>query len=360
MRINFVLLFVVTCSLAAAANGEQPRRGAAATAPKYAMEITGAKHVVGVWRTRVYTTDFPATEWMISFPVATNLPRQSGAKTTMTPEGKELKDLTLASRPYLFLHVGPVDGVTPQSLSLEVRYEATLYARRLVSVSAGAATKPAAPLDPREKQINLLGPATLDFRADAFQAWLDKHQLRRQESEDEVDFARRVYTTMLDTYRYKDGVPIRPASTICGLAELDCDTLSVLFVSAMRANQIPARILFLWPAKTLKPDAKGVISGHAQAEFFAEGVGWVPVDIANVMDARALGKKPLRPFGEDDGFYLVAQVNPDYMIDTPVGRVRVNSMHPGPDVTTRAPKKADVHFQPQIWEVTVSDAPAPR
>ena len=357
MRAKYLLLISVALSVADPVKGEEPARTAA---PKYAIEITGAKHVVGVWRTKVYTTEFPAKEWMISFPVATNLPRQSGAKTTMTPEGEEFKDKTVANRPYLFLKVGPVDGVTPQSLSLAVRYEATLYARKLVSVHDGAAIKPTPPLDAREKAMHLLGPATLDFRTEGFQAWLEKHKLRRQEREDEVDFGRRVYTTMLETYRFKDGVPIQPASKVCDLAELDCDTLSVVFVSAMRANQIPARVLFAWPAKTLKPDAKGTISGHAQAEFFAAGVGWVPIDIGHVLESRAMGKKPLRSFGEDDGSFLVAQVNTDYMIETPAGRFRVNSMHPGPDVVTRAPKKADVHFKPEIWEVTIKDAPLPR
>lgn len=357
MLAKYLLLIAAALPFVGLVEGQPP---ALATAPKYTMEITGARHVVGVWRTRAYTTDFPATEWMISFPVATNLPRQSDVKTTMTPEGKELKDMTLANRPYLFHRVAPVEGVTPQSLSLAVRYEATLYARKLVSVRDGTAVKPVPPLDAREKAIHLLGPATLDFRTEGFQTWLDKHKLRRQESEDDVEFARRVYTTMLETYRFKDGVPIKPASAVCDLAELDCDTLSVVFVSAMRANKIPARVLFAWPAKTIKPDARGMISGHAQAEFFAAGVGWVPVDIGHVLESQAMGKKPLRLFGEDDGFYLVAQVNTDYMIETPAGRFRVNSMHPGPDVVTRAPKKADVRFQPQIWEVTVKDAPIPR
>lgn len=365
MRAKYLLLTSALISIVGLVGGQERERGqipspgiGATTAPKYAMEVTGAKHVVGVWQIRVYTTNFPAAEWMISFPVASDLPRQTGAKTALTPNGELLKESSPAQRPFLSLRVRPVDGITEQSLSLAVRYEATLLARKMVSVRGDSTGSPPSPLGTREKGIYSASTPTLDFRSEPFQAWLENHNLRRGESEDEVDFGRRVFSTMLQTFHYKDGVPINAASKVCNLAELDCDTLSVVFVSAMRANQVSARVLFAWPAKTIRAGPKGIISGHAQAEFFASGVGWVPVDVARALTARSAGRDPARHFGEDDGTHLVAQVDPDYILKSPVGPMRVNSMHPGPDVWTRgAPKKADVRFLPQGWEVKVQELP---
>lgn len=158
---------------------------------------------------------------------------------------------------------------------------------------------------------------------------------------------------MLDlyTYTYKDGVPIQPVSASCELAVLDCDTLSTVFAAALRANNVPARVCFAWPARTIKPDAKGMISGHAQAEFFLARAGWVPADLAYGLTAKASRKDVMRYFGEDNGNLLVAQVDPDYVVRNPAGTQRIDSMHPGPNCWSCGTKRPDVRYRSQIWEV---------
>jgi transglutaminase-like putative cysteine protease len=260
----------------------------------------------------------------------------------------------------LSLRVQAKDGKTPQSVSVAVRYEATLLARRLVAVRPGDRPPLVPPMGARENALALAATPTLDFRSETFRAWLDNNKLRRGKAEGEIEFARRVFTAMLDVYRYKNGVPIQPVSKVCDLAELDCDTLSLVFAAAMRSNDVPCRVVFGWPARTIKPDAKGMISGHSQAEFFAAGVGWVPVDLAEGLVARRNKKDPMKYFGEDGGNLLVAQVDPDYVVRNPGGRQFIDSMHPGPSVWTRGAKKPDVHFKPRIWEVEVKTVPIPR
>ena len=360
MHFKLAFLFLSTLVAVGLVDAQQiqrpkipPRPGVSpAVAAKYALEVTGSRHVVGEWRTKVYTSKFPADEWMLFFPAAQILSRQTGVKTTMTPPGQMLKEISRSQRPYLALRVGPTDGSTPQEIDVAVRYEATLLARRLVDIRPGVAPPMVPPLNMQEKFGYLASTATLDFRAEPFQAWLDDSKLRRQTGEDDVQLGRRVFETMTQLFAYRDGVAIRPASKLYDLAELDCDTFSTVFVSALRANQAPARVLFAWPARTIRPDAKGMISGHALAEFFAAGTGWVPVDLANAAAARAKGKAFAHYFGDDDGTHLVAQIDPDYIVPTPPGPTRIDSMHPGPSVWTRAAQKADVRFRPQIWEVT--------
>jgi transglutaminase-like putative cysteine protease len=331
-----------------------------AAAPKYALQVTGAKHVAGTWRVEVYTKDFPATEWMFFFPVAPELDRQKAVKTTAQPEGVLTKEVGRGQRPMLALSVKGKDGQTPQTVALAVRYEATLLARRLVPLRTGEPAPAVPPPDARENFSTLASTPSLDFRSETFQSWIDNNRLRREKAEDEVDFARRAFTAMVAVYKYKEGVAFMPVSKACDLAELDCDTLSAVFVSAMRANGVRARVVFGWPARTIKPDAKGIVAGHAQAEFLAPGVGWVPVDLANALGAKANRKDPTNYFGEDNGNLLVAQVDPDYVVRNPGGFQPVNSMHPGPSTWSRGPKKPDTHYRPKIWEAEVKTVPIPR
>ena len=59
----------------------------------------------------------------------------------------------------------------------------------------------------------------------------------------------------------------------------DCSAFNVGFVFALRAHQIPARVSLGFKYGQAVLDACGsVVAPHAQSEFFAEGVGWIPCD----------------------------------------------------------------------------------
>ena len=59
----------------------------------------------------------------------------------------------------------------------------------------------------------------------------------------------------------------------------DCSAFNAGFVFALRAFGIPARVSLGFKYGTAVRDACGaVVAPHAQAEFFAEGIGWVPCD----------------------------------------------------------------------------------
>jgi transglutaminase-like putative cysteine protease len=103
-----------------------------------------------------------------------------------------------------------------------------------------------------------------------------------------------------------------------------------LFVAAMRANGIPARSLVGKWAASMKP---GVVIGdipnamqHVKAEFYADGVGWVPVDqSAAVLQDKSADE--LAHFGKDPGDFLAFHVDFELTLDTgPFGRDTFRSL----------------------------------
>src|SRR5262249_28294149 len=130
-----------------------------------------------------------------------------------------------------------------------------------------------------ERKLALAATPRLNHDDADFQKWLDDNKLRRQKQESDVGFARRVFRAMNQTFTYKrpfshDG----QGSSTCQATHGACGCLASVFACALRANGIPARELVGRVVKSDKPFATGEHGAHARAEFFAEGVGWVPVD----------------------------------------------------------------------------------
>ncbi|MFO0950515.1 MAG: transglutaminase domain-containing protein [Isosphaeraceae bacterium] len=334
--------------------GPTARPGAAQPKPpRYVMEVTGSKRVVGVYRSQLYTTNAPASQWEVYFPAATEMSRQKSVKSSMEPSGGTVGDASRAHRPVMKARI-PVESLEGrQNVTVVVHYEGTLLARKLVPVGPGQAVTPVQPLNFMENFTYLGSTPTLDFRSTTFHSWLEQNQFLRGEGEGDVEFARRVYTAMLPMFGYRDGVDPAPVSTLCGTGVLDCDTLSLVFVGALRAAGVPARVVYGWPTRPLRHEPGRPLSGHTQAEFFAEGTGWVPVDLAYGVTHR--DDDPMRYFGADGGDLLVVQVDPDYMVPHPNGTIeRIVSIHPGPTSWAKGESKPDVAIRPLSWDVEVS------
>jgi hypothetical protein len=183
-------------------------------------------------------------------------------------------------------------------------------------------------LPPETRKLYLAPSQTLDFNSKEFQKWLESHSLRRQQGEHDVDFARRVFLQTSKAFTYE--WPVRhagTASSTCKAHRGDCGGMSVVFVSALRGNGIPARALAGHYAESSirgkKPGDALNLQIHVKAEFFAEGIGWVPVDQTYALNA----KSPLRFFGHDAGDFFVQHVDFDLILDTiHFGKQRVGCM----------------------------------
>lgn len=95
----------------------------------------------------------------------------------------------------------------------------------------------------------------------------------------------------------------------------DCGGLSVLFVAAMRSQGIPARALVGRWAISATHGKHSDDQEHVKAEFFAQGVGWAPVDVSSaVLWDKSTDK--LEYFGRDKGDHLAFALDTDVAIDT--------------------------------------------
>ena len=97
-----------------------------------------------------------------------------------------------------------------------------------------------------------------------------------------VEYARLAYLYMTDKFKYGRAPDISLRS-IWRCRRGNCGNLSSVYVSLLRTRGIPARSVL-----ALRPDG----SGHVWAEFFVDGVGWIPVDVT-----ADLGKGDFRHFG---------------------------------------------------------------
>ena len=97
---------------------------------------------------------------------------------------------------------------------------------------------------------------------------------------DTLDKAHKIYEYVVSTMRYDktgEGWGHGDAMWACTSKRGNCTDFHSLFIGMMRASGIPARfeIGFPLPADKTAGDIPGY---HCWAEFYVEGIGWIPVD----------------------------------------------------------------------------------
>jgi hypothetical protein len=260
-----------------------------------------------------------AREWLVVAASAPELPCQQKPTTTLEPGGKVVTDLSPLRRKLLFARLPVRDAQQMQRLNIKANYQATLLSRRLVALGPDEKPPVVPPLPPAVRKAALGATPQFNFDAPEFRRWLDQEKLRRGADEPDLDFGRRVFQHLQKhfTYNYKPQMD-REATAVCRAGKSDCGGLSVLFAATLRASGVPARVLVGRWAKSVEPGEKvqdqPYYQCHAKAEFYAEGIGWVPVDPALSLDDRSPDR--LRFFGNDRGDFLVMHVDPELVVDT--------------------------------------------
>lgn len=267
-----------------------------------------------------YSPNFMAVEWNIFAASPPELPGQSKVQATLEPGGKMDVESSLLRRSILSARLTPKMGPFAQQFTAKIKYQATLCARQLLPLRPG--DKPAAPpvLAAAEEKAALASSGLCNFDSSEFKKWLDDRKLRRTAAEDEVDFGRRVYLGVTHgfAYDYKAGQD-RHVSKLTAAKETDCGGMCLVFVAAMRVNGVPARVLAGRWAQSAKPGEQlnGVayLQTHVKAEFFARGVGWVPVDPASGR-LHDKSREGLLYFGNDPGDFLTMHIDTDLVVET--------------------------------------------
>jgi hypothetical protein len=202
-----------------------------------------------------------------------------------------------------------------ESIPVRTRTSLQLYRTKLL---IGKTNRVVEVLSSKETRENLRPSFSLDFRARNFQNWLEQKKLRRLPGERDLSFAWRVFLEIRNHYRYDWNPSMdRKVSNVCQLSATDCGGLSYLFCAVLRANKIPARPLIgRWAHSTAGvEDESHYFNCHVKSEFYARGVGWIPVDVSEAVANHKRDIKQL--FGQDNGDFIVIHANPDLLLDRP-------------------------------------------
>jgi transglutaminase-like putative cysteine protease len=327
---------------------------AAVGGPKYAVQSSPSKKVEAVLTWEWKTPNLQATEWVIVTAQPPELPGQIDVSVSAEPDAKHDKERSDLHQPVLVWRIAADDDKLKTSVRIRVKTEATLVERHLVPLAPGAKAPKVAALGEEERKLFLAATPRLNHDAKDFQDWLDANKLRLGTKESDVDFARRVFMVIRDKFTYKlpfdhDG----KATSTCKAGNGDCGCISTVFVCACRANGIPARELCGRWASSAKGDDSKV---HCKAEFYAEEVGWVPVDPTLGMNTR--GAAGLKFFGNDPGDFVVMHLDGDVKVDSIHWGVATSSRLQGVmHWATASGGNFDKSESKEDWQVKTSPVP---
>lgn len=294
------------------------------SASDYVIETRMAQRIEATLTQEIKAPGLDADEWVAFMAQPPELPSQSDIKVATEPGSKQVADLSDLKRTLLMIRAPGRTQKAKDRFNIRATYRAALYSRRLKKVHSengeGAKPQAAIALSDEEKTRFLARGSYFDIEAADFQDWVKSNDLMRDDDQSDIDFARRVFNAIKSNFKYDYRAEMdRRASKVCHDKQSDCGGLSVLFVSALRANGVPARVLVGRWAVSGTPGQKlnGIAyqQHHVKAEFFAQGVGWVPVDMASAIlhDPRGDG---MQFFGNDRGDFITLHIDPDVIINT--------------------------------------------
>ncbi len=186
--------------------------------------------------------------------------------------------------------------------------------RRLVpSGSPASPYEPSA--DDEDRSSYLRSDRFVDHDQRAMRHWLAKRGLKNS-TRDQVVFARHVFRAIREDFDYSKREPLpAKASEAVRAGAADCGGLSMIFVAAMRANEIPARLAVgRWAESAHGTGNQIADQMHVKAEFYADGVGWIPVDCSGAVENRVAAETDF--FGYDAGDFLTFHVDCGMQVDT--------------------------------------------
>lgn len=286
----------------------------------YVLITTEAQRVHAALRFEIDAPQLQASEWILFVAKPPTLSGQRAQFAKLEPLGIPYTEGSDLHRSLLRARIPVSSKADEKHVAARSEFQATLYARHLMPLRDSDERPAVAPLTKAEREAALRTTPMFDFAETSFTDWLDEHRLRRRKRENDVDFGRRAFLAIVKSLEYEYAAQMtRNAAFVCTADKSDCGGMAVLFVAAMRANDIPARVLSGCWAKSSVPSAQ--LSGvpyyqtHVKAEFFAAGVGWVPVDLSSAVLHDKSAEKT-RYFGHDAGDFLTMHVDPELKVDT--------------------------------------------
>ena len=246
-------------------------------------------------------------EWFLYAPKTPTMPNQRDVKTSFFPAATTIEELSFFKRPLWFARIA--DG--RRKIRAEWTIEATLMSRHLVPLQADEKAPAIKDLAPNARSNFTRTSQWADFDSKAFRSWLNAADLKRKANESDLDFARRVFAHIKRQCEFESPTKNHAASSTAMVGKSDAGGLSSLFVAALRADGIPARLL---AGRLAESDKPGDPKGHIKAEFHARGIGWIPVDLGTAVKRKK--SKEFAHFGHDGGNLIVFAIDQDFVIDS--------------------------------------------
>jgi len=323
---------------------------------RWRIETSDRQKIDARIRYEIHTTSYLVTRWLAFMPEPPELPSQTVAKVTGTPNSKVVEERSPIARKVRLVDLPVSDLSLARKLQLDLYVQATLRARRLVALKNGETSPKVVPLTQAEQKYYTSAGTSIDFNVPSFKNWLDKKQLHPKKGELPMQFAERVLEVIRSDYKYKFTVGEKRASIVCDQPTGDCSCMSYIFVGAMRASDIPSRMLvgrFAKPRKEgVGPSDNQYDQPHVRCEFYLKDVGWVPVDPAFANGNKV---KKVRDFiGNDLGDVLVLYVDIDLQLPFP------DKVRPSPGMQTHpaywafGKGKFDGEYGDTGWELTAT------
>ncbi|MBK1831694.1 hypothetical protein JIN77_13240 [Verrucomicrobiaceae bacterium R5-34] len=280
--------------------------------PGYTIERRATKSVDTTLFYMVMAPELQASHWEFIAPWPPDLPSQQVHYVRSSPKADRGSELSALRRKILVINL-KAGKHTQNTAGVKIYYGAQLYARSL-RVDKSKIAKADVTLSDLQRKLFLRPSPLGDYTSEEFQDWIHKNGFVRKSDEGEIDLARRVFQGLASKFRYQaDSKLDRSLIAVCRSGKSDCGGLSNLFVATLRAQGIPARSLVgRWAKSAVKGEKVGGVpyfQSHVKAEFFAQGVGWIPVDLASaVLDSETPDK--LIFFGRDPGDFITMHVDP--------------------------------------------------
>ena len=255
-------------------------------------------------------------------PIPPEIPGQHVLDCTLVcdnhPEIKAHKfyDLSPLHRPMMGITVPLAAGELAGSCNFTA-----MYTVALASMAPPGATNVKPVLDDNLRKIYLSQETHMDFLDPGFQAWAKKNDYLKHGSESDLDFAYRVFRSLVESGQYSLdeslGYDNDKPSQLYQLNPLktNCLGYSILFVGLMRLNGETAEVTSgRWATiPNLNPDGSHDPGAHAIIRVFdPQKYGWYYVDIASAMTGYR--RNPDSCFDRTRGNFVVFHDGSDIII----------------------------------------------
>lgn len=318
------LAFVLLCAVLPLV-GSVPRRAAAeeGAPPVWVLEATAARTIVVLLEGDVPTPSSGALTVLAPVPPSTE--GQLVLDTGFRPDATVVTDSLGGNAMFCAVwKPAPKAKDRPRQTPIVWQARLELRSRRLRLLPEGEPPPAGTPraLDAAERRRWTASTSRHDFSAPAFGEWTKAQALVRTKGERDLDYARRAFLGVrkATTYAYPPPAIERRATEVCRDGTSDCSGLNGLLVALLRSQGVPARTLVGRWATSARAD--GTLRGvpyrqtHVKAEFWAERLGWVPVDAG--LDVAYTGDQAaLLQFGQDAGDFVVMQLGSDLRVEVP-------------------------------------------